>query len=88
MFALRWRKSVSRELLDRCAQADKTLRDSILQAMDEVEAKLRDQPEFVGESREANRRLLIVAPLSVTYRVDHRKRIVYILAARVHHTTN
>jgi hypothetical protein len=55
--------------------------------MHEVETKLRDQPEFVGESREANRRLLIVAPLSVTYRIDHRKRIVYILAARVHHTT-
>jgi hypothetical protein len=56
--------------------------------MDEVERKLRGQPEFVGESRDADTRLLIVAPLSVTYRIDHRKRIVYILAARVHHTTN
>jgi hypothetical protein len=56
--------------------------------MDEIETKLRDQPEFGGESREGNSRLLAVAPLSVTYRIDHRKRIVYILAARVHRTKN
>jgi hypothetical protein len=86
MFALHWRKSVSRELLDRCARGDETHRDSILHAMHEVETKLRDQPEFVGESRKDNTRLLIAAPLSVTYRVDHRKRIVYILAAHVHRT--
>jgi hypothetical protein len=61
-------------------------RDRILHAMGEIEAMLRDQPEFVGESREANKRMLIVSPLSVTYRIDYRKRIVHILTARVHRT--
>jgi hypothetical protein len=86
MFQLRWQKSVSLALLDRCARADKSLRNAILEAMPEIETKLRNEPEFVGESRDAEKRLLTVDPLSVTYKIDHRRRVVYVVGARVRRT--
>ena len=88
MFRLRWQKSVSLVLLDRCATADQSLRDAILNAMAEIETTLRNEPEFVGESREAGKRFLIVEPLSVTYKIDHRRRFVYIVGAGVRRTKN
>jgi hypothetical protein len=88
MYTLRWRKSVSRKLLDRCAFAEQSLRDAILDAMAEVEEILRDEPEFAGESRDRGRRFLIVAPLSITYKIDAKSRIVTILQASVHYTKN
>jgi hypothetical protein len=63
MYKLRWRKSVSRKLLDRCARAEQPLRDAILNAMAETEKILRDEPEFAGESRDEGKRVLIVSPL-------------------------
>lgn len=84
MYGLRWRKSVSLALLDRCARADQTLRDAILDAMAQIESALRNDPEFVGESRDAGKRVLIIGPLSVTYRIDPRRRLVYIVGATVH----
>jgi hypothetical protein len=84
MYHLRWTKLVSRALLDRCARADQSLRDAILDAMGEIESTLRIEPEFVGESRDAGKRFVIVKPLSITYRIDHRNRLVYIIGARVH----
>jgi hypothetical protein len=86
MYKLRWRKSVSRMLLDRCARAERPLRDAIFNAMAEVEESLRNEPEFVGESRDDGKRILIVNPLLITYKIDHRNRIVYIVHARVRAT--
>ena len=86
MYKLRWRKSVSRKLLDRCARADESRRDAILNAMASVEELLRDEPEFIGESRDAGRRFLIVKPLSVTYKIDHRDRTVFVVDVQVHRT--
>jgi hypothetical protein len=56
---------------------------AILHAMANLEFFLCNEPEFVGESREAEERLLIVEPLSVVYKIDHRRRIVHILRVRV-----
>jgi len=53
MYHIRWRKSVSRKLLDECAKADSFMLTAILDAMADVEFFLRNEPEFVGESREA-----------------------------------
>ena len=68
MYKLHWRKSVSRLLLDRCARAEQSLRDAILDAMGKVEETLHNEPDFAGESRDAGKRFLIVKPLSVTYK--------------------
>jgi hypothetical protein len=84
MYKIHWRKSVSRSLLDRCARADQLLRDAILGAMENVEEILRDEPEFAGESRDTGKRFLIVKPLSITYKVDHRSRTVIVVDVRVH----
>ncbi len=52
--------------------------------MAQIESALRNDPEFVGESRDAGKRVLIIGPLSVTYRIDPRRRLVYIVGATVH----
>ncbi len=40
MFRIRWRKSVSRKLLDECANADSALLNEILDAMADAESIL------------------------------------------------
>jgi hypothetical protein len=52
--------------------------------MAQIESALCNDPEFVGESRDASKRLLIVGPLSITYKIDQRRRLVYIVGATVH----
>jgi len=83
MFRIRWPKSVSRRLLAESANVDSTLLTAILNAMSDVESLLQNEPEFVGESRDAGKRLLIVEPLSVVYKIDHGRRVVHILRVRV-----
>lgn len=86
MFRIRWPKSVNRKLLDASAQADAPRLTAILTAMSEVESMLQNEPEFVGESRDADQRLLIVNPLFVTYKIDSRRRVVKILRVRIQPT--
>jgi hypothetical protein len=72
-------------------QAQKPIRPrkkAILVAMSEVESLLHNEPEFVGESREADKRLLIVGPLAVTYKINSRDRIVKILRVKIQLTTD
>lgn len=83
MFRIRWPKSVNRKLLDATAKADPILATTILAAMSKVESLLQNEPEFVGEARDADERLLIVGPLSVVYQIDHRRRVVHVLRAKV-----
>jgi hypothetical protein len=84
MFRIRWPKSVSRKLLAAIAKGNSDLQTGILAAMGGIESSLRNEPEFVGESRGADERLLIVEPLSVVYKIDHRRRMVQIRRIRVH----
>ena len=88
MFRIRWPKSVNRKLLDASAKADSPKLTAILIAMSEVESLLQNEPEFVGESRGADKRLLIVDPLAVTDKIDSRHRIVKILRVRIQCTTD
>jgi hypothetical protein len=83
MFRIRWPKSVNRKLLDASAKADAPQLTAILSAMSEVEAMLQNEPEFGGESRDAEKRLLIVDPLLITYKIDLRRRIVKIVRVRI-----
>ena len=83
MFRIRWPKSVNRKLLEVSAKADALSLTAILAAISNAEALLQNEPEFVGESRDADKRLLIVDPLSINYRIDFRRRIVKILRVRI-----
>lgn len=83
MYRIQWRRGVSRKLLAASAKAESASLNDILAAMSKVESLLHNEPEFVGESRDADERLLIVEPLSVVYKIDYRRRIVQVLRARV-----
>ena len=48
-------------------------------AFDEIERRLSESPDEEGESRSHGRRILIVAPLGVIFRVQQRLREVHIL---------
>ena len=48
-------------------------------AFDEIERRLSESPEQEGESRALGRRILIVAPLGVIFRLQQRIREVHIL---------
>src|SRR4051812_30164763 len=74
MFRIRWPKSVSRKLLAAIAKGDSDLQTAILGAMGDIEWSLRNEPEFVGESRGADEGLLIVEPLR---RVQDRSPTTY-----------
>jgi hypothetical protein len=86
MYRLQWRDSVTRELLEATAKADASLHDRIMTAMSKVETILESEADTAGESREPGTRLLIVPPLSVTFRVNIRLQEVLIIHAKVHHT--
>ncbi len=51
-------------------------------AMTEIDRTLAADPETRGESRGDFERVLIVAPLTVTFEVHPEERIVYVLRAR------
>lgn len=88
MFRIRWPKSVNRQLLEASAKADGPALTALLAAMADIESQLHNEPEFVGESRDAGQRVLIVDPLSVTYKIDSRRRIVKIVRVRIQHTAD
>jgi hypothetical protein len=54
-------------------------RQAITAASDEIDRLLRRDPESQGESREDDRRVLLVPPLGVTFTVDSANRIVHVL---------
>jgi hypothetical protein len=88
MFRIHWPKSANRKLLRASAAADEPSLTAILTAMADVEALLRNEPEFVGESRDLSKRLLVVEPLSVVYKIDHRRRVVRVLRVRIRASKN
>ena len=57
-----------------------TQRSAVSRAADEIERRLRRDPEQQGESRDRGRRILIESPLSVLYRVEPADRKVVIVA--------
>jgi hypothetical protein len=86
MYRLRWLESVTRDLLQATATVNPDVRDRIFRAMADAELLLESDADIAGESRDKGRRLLIVAPLSITYEINAKDRIVTILQVRVHST--
>jgi hypothetical protein len=79
-------ESSESKLLAASAKAESAPLINILAAMSNIESVLHNEPEFVGESRDAGKRLLIAEPLSIVYKIDHRRRIVHILPVKVRHS--
>jgi hypothetical protein len=53
-------------------------REAMTVATDQIEKQLRHNPESAGESRAEGRRILIMPPLAVVYRVLADDRIVQV----------
>jgi hypothetical protein len=54
-------------------------RASVTDAANRIDQLLRHRPELLGESREDDRRILLVPPLGVKFRVLEDDRIVRVL---------
>lgn len=61
---------------------DSTDRQRTTLAADQIDKLLRHDPDTAGESRAAGRRILIVPPLAVIYRVLSDDRLVQISNVR------
>ncbi|HQU45334.1 MAG TPA: hypothetical protein PK867_21135 [Pirellulales bacterium] len=57
-------------------------RQDITFAAGEVDDLLQNDPQAHGESRERGRRIMFVAPLAVTFRVDIQARKAEVLRVR------
>jgi len=57
-------------------------RERVALAADQIDKQLRRNPEQVGESRPAGRRILIMPPLAVTYRVLPDDLLVQVVNVR------
>lgn len=57
-------------------------RQALSRAANEIDMKLKHDPIAEGESREADRRLLLVPPIAAYYRVVPDDRIVHVLTIR------
>ena len=69
-----WLKPVEAKLADIWLAADD--REAITRAAREIDRFLKVHPHTVGESRPAEKRILIAAPLCVIFRVYEDDRIV------------
>jgi hypothetical protein len=83
MFRVRWRRSALNELAEAWLQANATLRQAITAATGQVDQRLREDPRHEGESRPRGRRIMFVAPLAVTFRIERDGQMVSVLHARV-----
>jgi hypothetical protein len=82
MFRLRWTRQALDQLAAAWVGANADYRRLITLASADVELRLAAQPFTQGESRPAGRRILVVAPLAVTFRVDADKSEVTVLHVR------
>lgn len=69
-FVCRWRQAATDDLAEIWLDADSANRYRITAAAREVDRLLQRDPDVEGESRDGDRRILFVAPLVITYRVD------------------
>ena len=75
-----WRQSAENELARLWADAEN--RCAVATAADLIDGALQFQPESAGESRSGAARILIVAPLVVTFDIVADDRLVRILSVR------
>lgn len=59
-----------------------SVRAKVTEAVAVIDRQLRDEPDSLSESREADRRVTIVPPLTVTFQVSVEDRLVRVLRVR------
>jgi plasmid stabilization system protein ParE len=79
-FTVTWVPAAEAELTDLWLAAPD--RSEVRIAADQIDSQLKSNPADVGESRPSERRILIVPPLVVIYRVKVEDRIVQVLNVR------
>jgi plasmid stabilization system protein ParE len=77
MFTVRWKRIARDRLAELWMQASD--RSAVTAAANRIDVLLQFDPDNQGESRDRGRRLLVEPPLGVIFRVNHQKRIVYVL---------
>ena len=78
-FTVTWNHRTQNELADLWANADSPSRQAITRASHHIDQLLADDPELVGESRSAGRRVLFERPLAVLFEVSEPDRLVTVL---------
>ena len=79
-YHVRWKRSARDQL--RCFWINAADRQAVTNAANAIDSELQRDPLNAGESRAGSRRILIVAPLVVVYRVDAQQRRVVVLSVR------
>ena len=79
MFDVDWIETALSRLANAWLRADSTTRAAITAASHEIDDLLKIDPAHAGESRDADKRILIAEPLAVTYVVDEDQEIVTVL---------
>ena len=83
MYRVEWLESVLGILTEQWIGSDSQQRAAITRATHRIERDLSSDPVEYGESREENRRIHIVMPLVVRYKVEESNRLVTIFHVRV-----
>jgi hypothetical protein len=81
MFTVRWTRAALDRLTAIWLRVDSGQRRAITAATHAIDGRLRSDPLNEGESRSGGRRVLLVAPLGVAFRVDAQTRTVTVLQA-------
>lgn len=79
MFSVEWIPTAADELATLWLDASPHERRAITGATREIDSLLRVNPENVGESRSEDRRILLAAPLGVTFKIEPDDRKVRVL---------
>lgn len=74
MYQIEWVQAVLEQLATFWTDADVASREAITAAASQIDKNLCTDPQAQGESREANRRTLYVAPLGIDFHVEEENR--------------
>lgn len=81
-FSLEWKQTATDELAEIWLRANSETRRKITVATGNVDLMLKSDPYGHSESRDADRRIMFVAPLAITFRVDPEADNVEVLRVR------
>ena len=79
MFDVEWIDAAVNRVASAWVPADSATRAVITAASHQIDEILAVHPSHAGESRDANRRILIVDPLAAVYEVDEKQSIVTVV---------
>ena len=85
MFRVDWLQTALDQLTTIWMQADSALRQAITSASHQIEQRLRSDPLAQGESRSEGRRILLISPLGILFRLEADGQTVSIMRVWVFH---